>query len=56
MNTIKTEGEKEEIMLKCPKCGVPFCNAWDDYSDEISDYLYEPRCSHYPKNVVISVG
>lgn len=43
-------------LLKCPKCGAEFQNSWDDYSDCISKYLWEPTCEHYPKGIQISVG
>lgn len=41
---------------KCPSCHTDFINAWDDFTDEISEYLWRPNCSCYPKDVMISIG
>lgn len=41
---------------RCSKCNEPFIKAYDDMIEEVSDYLFEPNCSHYPQGVIISVG
>ena len=41
---------------ECPECHTPFENSWDDISEQISEYLWAPRCKHYPMGVIVSIG
>ncbi len=40
--------EKLQGLLRCQWCGRAF--------KRLSEYTYEPLCSHYPENIQISVG
>ena len=41
---------------KCPKCQEPWVNAFDNISEMISPYLWEPTCECYPDNMRIAMG
>ena len=43
-------------LLKCSKCGIPFVNAIDSISGEVSKYLFKPDCKCCKKDIRIAVG